>query len=219
MTADPDKIIPDTTLSIKQGAIHASGWFYYEGGIATMYYEGLAKHYKFSLDTPFCDLPQKIRDIILYGSNCEINTIDLDKCKPYKDFGQAFYLTTLLSQAKEMANKVAERFGGSPVVNVFELDPNKVKELVVKEFKLADHEWAEFVMTNRSRSVQHPADFYDLIIGPVANDDIATLFRTYTMGIITINDLVHGLKYRKLNNQYAFRTAKAIALLQKRNSV
>jgi len=157
--------------------------------------------------------------ILYHGSNCEIAQIDLSKCKPYKDFGQSFYLTTLLSQAQEMANKVAARFGGKPVVNAFDFNLDSANTLLIKEFVSPDREWAEFVMANRSRSAEHPADTYDLIIGPVANDDIATLFRTYAMNIITIDDLVRGLEYRKLNNQYAFRTEKAIALLQKRVSL
>lgn len=114
-----------------------------------------------------------------------------------------------------MAQKVAERFGGNPVVNVFEFDEGLQSSLSVKNFDSANREWAEFVMANRSRNVEHPADMFDLIIGPVANDDIATLFRTFSNGIISIEDLVNGLSYRKLNNQYAFRTLRALSLLRK----
>lgn len=153
--------------------------------------------------------------ILYHGSNCDIDKVDLSKCKPYKDFGQSFYLTTLVSQAKEMAQKVAERFDGNPIVNVFEFDEGLQSSLNVKNFDSANREWAEFVMANRSRNVEHPADMFDLIIGPVANDDIATLFRTFSNGIISIEDLVNGLSYRKLNNQYAFRTLRALSLLRK----
>lgn len=157
--------------------------------------------------------------ILYHGSNCEIEKIDLAKCKPYKDFGQSFYLTTILTQAREMSRKVADRFGGSPVVNVFEFEEHKTSDLYVKEFNEPDREWAEFVMANRSRSQAHPADEFDLIIGPVANDDIATLFRTFELRIIMIDELVRGLQSRKLNNQYAFRTERAVSLLQKRESI
>lgn len=133
-------------------------------------------------------------------------------------FRAVFLFNNTLTTSQRMANKVAERFGGEPVVNVFEFDRESAQSLLIKEFKSADREWAEFVMANRSRSEKHPADAYDLIIGPVANDDIATLFRTYSMGIITIDNLVNGLTYRKLNNQYAFRTTRAIDLLQKKES-
>lgn len=72
MSMDPDRIIPDRNLSIRQGAIRASGWGYADGGtIAQMYYEGLAAHYDFSLDTPVKDLPKKALDLILYGTKGE----------------------------------------------------------------------------------------------------------------------------------------------------
>ncbi len=72
MTMDPDIVIPNKNLSIKEGAIRASGWSYIDGGtIAQMYYEGLAEHYGFSIKTPIAKLPQKIIDILLYGSKGE----------------------------------------------------------------------------------------------------------------------------------------------------
>ena len=72
MSMDPELIVPDPELSIRQGAIQASGWNYKTGGtIAQMYYEGLAEHYGFSLDTPYRDLPDKARQILLYGTQGE----------------------------------------------------------------------------------------------------------------------------------------------------
>lgn len=72
MKVDPDLIIPDKSLSISEGAIKGSGWNYMEGAqICQMYYEGLAEHYGFSLDTPIKDLPQKVVDVLLYGTNGE----------------------------------------------------------------------------------------------------------------------------------------------------
>lgn len=66
---DPDLIIPNKDLSIRQGGIKASGWSFVEGGtVAQMYYEGLAKQYGFSLDVPIKDLPKSAIDIILYGT-------------------------------------------------------------------------------------------------------------------------------------------------------
>ena len=109
--------------------------------------------------------------ILYHGSNCEIAEIDLAMCKPFKDFGQAFYLTTILTQAREMAKKVADRFGGDSIVNAFDFDESKMHGLNVKKFVQPDREWAEFVMVNRSRVQAHPAD-----------------------------DLVQGMKSRKLNN-------------------
>ncbi|NCC88253.1 MAG: excinuclease ABC subunit UvrA, partial [Clostridia bacterium] len=70
MKADPDLIIPDKSLSIRQGAISCSGWSNADGGtIAQMYFEGLAKHYKFSLETPVSELPKQAIDVLLFGTN------------------------------------------------------------------------------------------------------------------------------------------------------
>ncbi|MBQ2899570.1 MAG: excinuclease ABC subunit UvrA [Oscillospiraceae bacterium] len=68
MQVDPDLVLPNKNLSIREGAIHASGWYYYEGGIATNYYEALSKEYNFSLDVPVKDLPKEAVDVLLYGS-------------------------------------------------------------------------------------------------------------------------------------------------------
>ncbi len=70
-TIDPALVIPDPSLSINGGAIRGSGWSVKDGTISEMYFAGLAEHYKFSLDTPFKDLPQNVQQIILYGNNKE----------------------------------------------------------------------------------------------------------------------------------------------------
>ena len=71
MKVDPNLILPNKELSLRQGAIKGSGWAMEGSTIATMYFEALSKKYKFSLDKPIKDLPKKIIDIILYGTNGE----------------------------------------------------------------------------------------------------------------------------------------------------
>ncbi len=72
LSMDPERIIPDPTLSVRQGAIQASGWNYRDGGtIAKMYYDGLAQHYGFSLDTPFRELSAEAQKVLLYGTGGE----------------------------------------------------------------------------------------------------------------------------------------------------
>ncbi len=69
MKPDPDLIIPDKSLSMRQGAVKACGWSIAEGGtIAQMYYEGLAEYFGFSMDTPVKDLPAKAIKALLYGT-------------------------------------------------------------------------------------------------------------------------------------------------------
>ena len=77
---DPDLVIPDKSLSINQGAIQGSGWSGTEpGSISRMYYEGMAAHYGFSLDTPVADLPKDILDKILYGTGGEKIKLTYDR--------------------------------------------------------------------------------------------------------------------------------------------
>ena len=71
MRVDPELIIPNKELSIQEGAIKASGWYYAEGSVSEMYYEGLAKHYGFTLDTPIKDLSAKALNALLYGTGGE----------------------------------------------------------------------------------------------------------------------------------------------------
>lgn len=67
---DPELIIPNAELSIKDGAITATGWTYgKKDSIANMYYTALSEEYNFSLETPYCELPKKIQKILLYGTN------------------------------------------------------------------------------------------------------------------------------------------------------
>lgn len=68
MHVNPDLIVPDQSLSIRDGAIKASGWGFSDGSMSQMYYEGLASQYGFSLDTPFRDLDKSVKDIIFYGT-------------------------------------------------------------------------------------------------------------------------------------------------------
>lgn len=71
MKIDPELIVPDKRLSVNKGGLKASGWAVDGSTIASMYMNGLAAHYGFSLDTPIGKLPEKILDILLYGTKGE----------------------------------------------------------------------------------------------------------------------------------------------------
>ena len=75
MKIDIDRIIPDRTKSVRQGAIKGSGWAMEGSTIASMYFEALSKRYGFSLDTPVGELPEEIIDILLYGTKGEKITV------------------------------------------------------------------------------------------------------------------------------------------------
>nr|WP_296155955.1 excinuclease ABC subunit UvrA [uncultured Blautia sp.] len=71
MEFDIDLMIPDKSLSISQGAITVMGWQSCtdKGSFSRAILDALAKEYNFSLDTPFEDYPDKIKDILIHGTN------------------------------------------------------------------------------------------------------------------------------------------------------
>ena len=74
--------------------------------------------------------------ILYHGSNTMINVIDLTKSKRYKDFGQAFYLSSEKEQARKMAIAKVVQFGGEESVTSFDFDESSLSssELSVRCF-------------------------------------------------------------------------------------
>lgn len=101
MSIDPDLVIPDKSKSIREGAIKASGWYYAEGGLSQLYFQSLADHYHFSLDTPVKDLPKEIVDILLYGTKGE-------KIKMVRDTEDV--KSTYYTEFEGVANNLERRF-------------------------------------------------------------------------------------------------------------
>ena len=152
--------------------------------------------------------------ILYHGSNTKIEKIDLSKCRPYKDFGKGFYLTEIREQAEKMASRTAHIYEGEPIVTEFEFDESALSKLSVKQFDGPNEEWALFVLANRSKEHEQPTHSYDIVIGPVADDDIAQLFRNFNDGYINLAMLVEGLKYKKVSSQYFFHTEAATKYLK-----
>ena len=70
MEFDIDLMIPDKKLSINEGAITVLGWqsCTTQGSFSRAILDALAREYEFSLDTPFCEYPKKVQDILIHGT-------------------------------------------------------------------------------------------------------------------------------------------------------
>ena len=91
LKVDPELIIPNKNLSLIEGAITASGWNSIKSdGISRMYFEALAKKYKFKLNTPIKDLPEEVINVLLYGTNGEKLTLYYDQPRGQGTLYQAF---------------------------------------------------------------------------------------------------------------------------------
>lgn len=152
---------------------------------------------------------------LFHGTNIDFLRIDLQKCKPNKDFGRGFYLTDIKRQALDMAVRRCDiEHSGTPVVQEYSFDETLLKsgELSVKTFDSVSKEWAEFILSNRQSRGRRVHD-YDIVVGPVADDGVVFQLNLYQQHLINIDQLVEGLTYRKLNRQYYFGTQRAVEKL------
>lgn len=163
--------------------------------------------------------------ILYHGTNIDIQSINLALCRPYKDFGKGFYTTEIPEQAQKMAKRVARIYGGHPIVNMYKISDNFMENErlnILNLGKAPSEKWAVFVMNNRSKtftdfeSIECNFDCkYDIVSGPIADDDLAMLFRQYQNNLITLETMVNGMIFRETTNQYSFHTERAVSLLQK----
>ncbi len=101
MRVDPDLILPNKELSIHQGAIKASGWYWAEGSISDSCYQALAKRYGFTLDTPIKDLSKEAMDALLYGTKGE--RLEMHRTN---EFGSSKYM----AEFEGIVNNLERRF-------------------------------------------------------------------------------------------------------------
>jgi hypothetical protein len=167
---------------------------------------------------------------LFHGTTHNFKEIDVNRGKPFKDFGQGFYLSEHYEHAYNIAvrNRNIEearlRIIGNktklPVfIYVYEFDTTEINRLNVKRFNTADREWLTFIIANRmNRTRQHS---YDIVIGSTANDDTRTSIRTVmnaSNGAILSNTaldlLIEMLEPSNLPEQYYFGTSKAAAALK-----
>lgn len=122
---------------------------------------------------------------LYHGTNVKIGTIDLEQCNPYKDFGQAFYLTESDEQALDVANARVDIFGGEPIINIYNFNELLLTDgtLRFKSFDEYTEQWADFIYKNRDETFVPPYQHdFDVVYGPIANDRVGLQIRNYRMG-------------------------------------
>ena len=157
-------------------------------------------------------MDQKSTVMLLYhGTNAVFDQIDLSKSHNRRDFGRGFYCTILEKQAQEWAHRLYMRnFSGGEYVYQYVF--HQTDDLKIKHFNALDTEWLEFVKSNRIKGgTQHS---YDVVIGPVADDNTMETVQLYMSGILKADEAVERLRYNKVNNQVSFHTPLALKRLQ-----
>ena len=103
MKIDPTLVVPDESLSLEEGAIKAPGWKSGSNNVfSDMYYEAIARHFGFTMDTPFCEIPKEGRDALLYGTKEKMEV------QYERDFGGGHFLATFEGIVPNMERRYRE---------------------------------------------------------------------------------------------------------------
>ncbi len=150
---------------------------------------------------------------LYHGSTLSVKNPNLRQGRPNTDYGKGFYTTVDFDQAARWARIRRERAGGgNAVVSIYEVDDDLLqkKDFRVMEYNGATKEWLDFVVANRRYAPLHS---YDIVLGPVANDNLYATISLYENGELSAEAAVVQLKTHVLFNQVSFHTEKSLMRL------
>ena len=151
--------------------------------------------------------------ILYHGSNVEVKEPILLKVQRELDFGKGFYTTSDMEQAARWAERTAKRRGESNAfVTVYEVNEDELKNIRLLSFDSPNVEWLNFVVKNRKG--EYIAGDWDIISGPVADDQTAQVIDLYLEGAYDEEEAIRRFLTQKLKYQYTFKTKEAINLLK-----
>ena len=140
---------------------------------------------------------------VFHGTNLVIEAPKIINRFKTLDFGEGFYTTENEIQARDFAVKVCGRRTPSlyPVVNCYEFneDINKFSTLI---FDAPNAAWLDFVVERRKGIAVSKK--YDIIMGPVANDDVFGTIILYEAGQLDKESAIKNFKVKRLFNQVVF---------------
>ena len=140
---------------------------------------------------------------VFHGTNIIIEQPKIINRFKTLDFGEGFYTTENENQARDFAIKVCQRRTPElfPIVNCYEFNET-VNKFSVLKFDSPNENWLDFVIERRKGIVL--VKKYDLIIGPVANDDVFGTIILYEAGQLDKESAINKFKVKKLYNQVVF---------------
>lgn len=148
-------------------------------------------------------------ETLYHGSNVTVSVPRILINGHYKDFGYGFYCTKLEKQAKRWA--LAKR--GATVINCYQYTQNN--KLNIQTFGQMTEEWLQFIVNSR-RGIEHP---YDIVEGPMADDQIWDYVEDYTEGSISKTAFWELVKFKHQTHQIVFCTAAALETMQFKESI
>lgn len=169
---------------------------------------------------------------LYHGSYMIVEEPNLTECRPGKDFGRGFYLTTDIKQAKRFVKSAVGKAvkNGIAVLNANEgyvstYEVTDISGLKIFEFKDTDRQWLHCVAAHRRSGILKEElvlwEKYDVIAGKIANDNTNQVITAYLNGVYgkagteRADDIAIGLLMpEKLTDQICLRTEKAMKVIK-----
>lgn len=153
---------------------------------------------------------------VFHGSYTAVSEIDLTKGRSNLDFGKGFYVTNLRSQAEFWAARTGRFHKTDGVVSEFEFYENAFEhyDLKVLRFSGYTEQWLDFVILNRDPKAPIPAHDYDIVEGPVANDDVNDRINDYLAGYVSKADFLKELIRHKPTHQICLCTVRSLQMVE-----
>jgi len=144
---------------------------------------------------------------LFHGSNSSFEYVDFSRSRNRRDFGSGFYMTTIQEQAEQWAATIHKRYGGEGMFLYF-FDLEITSEMKVKTFEGITSEWLELVKVSRLQGgLRHG---FDVVRGPVANDDTMPTLTLFVDGLLSERATMEELAFAKANDQVSVHTQLAL---------
>jgi hypothetical protein len=153
---------------------------------------------------------------VYHGGYTIITEIDLSKGRSKLDFGQGFYVTNIRSQAEIWAARVGGIRKTNGIVSEFEFYENAFEHFDLKVLRFASYteQWLDFVILNRDPKTPVPAHDYDIVEGPVANDDVNDRINDYLAGTVSKPNFLEELIHHKPTHQICLCTLRSLQMIE-----
>jgi len=154
--------------------------------------------------------------LVYHGGYVPIEEINLEKCRPYTDFGKGFYVTKFKHHAENWAKKIGKHHNSEGFVSVFNFIESSFVDYICKKktFNGYTEEWLDFIVENRNEESTVPLHNFDIVEGPVANDKVQNKLQYYIRGDISKKDFLEDLIYHEETHQVCFCTLASLQTLK-----
>ena len=154
--------------------------------------------------------------LVYHGGSVQIKEIDLQKCRPYTDFGRGFYVTKYKTHAENWAKRSGKQHNNG-FVTTFNYIESQFTDYICKKKKFDGYtsEWLDFIVNNRNEESIGQAHDYDIVEGPVANDKVQNRLHNYLRGEITKDNFLKELEYHEETHQVCFCTLASFQALKR----